>query len=154
MVGFIKYGTAVVLLVGLAAGLSQDIQESIGTQWRRAIGDPGQVCFDDESSRMKDPFSARLDSYIEESPGSVRVTYRAKNSYGAYEIGKVRCVVTGRSVSPLATKLARELDQLRLDREAATDRLEKLRRENACLLERNREIVAGRETLRDCKLVR
>lgn len=154
MVGFIKYGTAVVLLVGLAAGLSQDIQESIGTQWRRAIGDPGQVCFDDESSRMKDPFSARLDSYIEESPGRVRVTYRAKNSYGAYEVGEVRCVVTGRSVSPLGTKLFNEAEQLRLENKTIQKQNEKMNREIDCLVERNREIFAGRETLRDCKLVR
>jgi hypothetical protein len=110
-------GLAVVALYFL---MPQERLDGIADTLRRTKGDPGQACLDFEGGNLKDSASARLLT-TSTADGLVTITYKAKNSYGAYGQSTSVCAVdaSGR-VSDSATRAARmktvvDQNSLRMD---------------------------------------
>ena len=111
---------AAVAVVAMYFLMSQERLDGVTDTLRRAKGDSGQACLDFERRKLKDPESARL---LAASTGdnSVTITYKAKNSYGAFGQTSSVCVVdaSGR-VSEPGTRTARmkavvDQNNLRMD---------------------------------------
>ena len=134
-----QVGATVITLTALAILLTPvDTKDSMGESWRRLTGDPGQLCFDYERKALKDPYSARLDSYQAEAtnPHNVTVKYHAKNSFGAFGAGEALCSISSGAVDEVHTKLLRE-------ERSIEDHLRKLNADIACLERRNAFIHRG-----------
>lgn len=112
-------GTAVAI-VAVYFLMPQERLDGIADALRRAKGDPAQGCLDFERGNLKDPESARLLT-SSTADGSVTITYKAKNSYGAYGQTTSVCVVDANGrISDSGTRAARmktivDLNSLRMD---------------------------------------
>jgi hypothetical protein len=90
--------------------MPSEASDAMGERWRRLTGDPGQACFDYQRTLLKDPYSARFDSYSVNpaSENQVTVKYHAKNSYGSYGGDEALCSVWSGRVSEEGTQTLRE----------------------------------------------
>ncbi len=86
----------------------------VQSEYRRLIGDQGQICFDFHTPQLKDSLSGRLIA-SHQNGVFLNVDYRAKNGIGVYSDDTLRCPLTnGKFDADKAVKLARlpELDRL------------------------------------------
>lgn len=139
----------VVPAICLAAVLavSREANDAVVQLWHRTLNDPGQACFDFERQNFKDPYSARMDSYIVDRTNAnvVLITYHAKNSYGAYVPGESQCVVRAGKVDESSTQTHR----LSVETNKA---IEKIDVENKCLEAQIKLQYAGKSATEAKKL--
>jgi hypothetical protein len=131
--------TAVV--VGAFAAMAANTEAGTGLResYLRLTGDLGQLCFDYEKENLKDPYSARLDSWRARAgvPNTVDISYHAKNGYGAYGQGSGVCVVREGKVDAELTGWARQRDE--------TERqIDRLKERNECLGRQHTLMVANK----------
>jgi hypothetical protein len=126
------YAGLALLALGLIS--TSEVTESIATQYRKLIGDEGQICFDSKLETLKDPFSAKYTgSKVDlENPSAIHITYYAKNSYGAYVPEHGLCVIKNGKVDADKTKFKELMDSLDL--------------QINCLKKRNQLYEEGRRT--------
>lgn len=66
---------------------------------------PGQQCFDFWANTLKDPDSAAIETWaLDPKDQVIMVKYRAKNSFGAYNIGIFECQATNGEIDLESTR--------------------------------------------------
>lgn len=122
--------------------MPQEKLDGMKESWLRVKNDPGQACLDFERRGLKDPDSARLLSTSEGERSVVMITYKAKNSYGAFDKSEAACSTDpDGKVSEEHTKLVRMRIRLTAEIKLSEARIEchdkiiKLQKENMALAE-------------------
>jgi hypothetical protein len=116
----------------------------------RLSGSKGLMCLEYERKRLKDPDSSRLLISSSDETGVTTITYKAKNSYGAYITSEAKCIFNSetRTVSDYDTEELRDREA----RNAATKRfndelaaaLDLLKSYNKCQEMEIKLLVAGK----------
>jgi uncharacterized membrane protein YgaE (UPF0421/DUF939 family) len=86
--------------------MPQDKIDQISETYKRLVGDAGIICLDYKRKSLKDPDSAKLtDTSIENKATYVitNITYKAKNSYGAFVSSKAECFIVNGAVNEVLT---------------------------------------------------
>lgn len=117
--------------------MPQEKLDGMKESWLRVKSDPGQACLDFERRDLKDPDSARLLNTLKRQGSDVTITYKAKNSYGAFGQAEVVCSVDDGKVNEFGTKLVRE--HIRLDAS-----IKQMDENIKCLERRNAFMTAGK----------
>ena len=110
----ILVGTSLTLLIVVLFFMfaPSDRINSINEAWLRINNNPGQKCLDLARKNIADPDSARIISFSFDQEESVHVlTFRAKNSYGAYEQGKFFCDSSGGEDTTGAKRLLKRIQE-------------------------------------------
>jgi hypothetical protein len=130
---------AVVATLGLTSLwllMPPENQERVAASARRLILSKAQSCLDYTAKRLKDPDSAIL---LGSARDGEQITYKAKNSYGAYVTDEAKCSFNGSEVDASQTEYMRELMQSNKESKqrniALNARIECLKRTNAYLKE-------------------
>lgn len=88
------------LFLGLA---SPHQKSSIKWSFLSAVGDQTKNCFDLFSDHLKDPYTAVIED-SEMNGSKLTISYRSKNSFGAYNPGVIDCVISDDKLDELATR--------------------------------------------------
>ncbi|KNZ32360.1 MAG: hypothetical protein AD742_11240 [Methylibium sp. NZG] len=127
---------AAVTVLAVPVGVSDSLRQD----WRRMVGDPGQICFDHQRALLADPTGARLAaaSASDADPDVVTIHYRAglSDSATALADATATCVLHAGKVSEEQTARLRE-------HMLAVQRFEKLTAEFACLDKKKALLRAG-----------
>jgi hypothetical protein len=130
---------AVVATLGLTSLwllMPPENQERVAASARRLILSKAQSCLDYTAKRLKDPDSAVL---LGSARDGEQITYKAKNSYGAYVTDEAKCSFNGSEVDASQTEYMRELMQSNKEAskhlEEMGARIECLRKSNALMTE-------------------
>lgn len=142
-------------LVAVAVGIPvlylvmpQERLDRLGQTFNRVTNDKAQACLDYERKGLKDPSSARLVGEPNAAADVVRISYQAKNGYGAYgDPIAATCVVVVGKVDEDRTKSIRLGELIAEQRSNAQENLDKLKDQNACLARRNRLVREGMSTV-------
>lgn len=80
----VSIGCIIGLIVLFFMFAPEDRTNGAKESWRRLTNDSGQAALDYIRKGLNDPDSARIISYKWQDGSRLSVTYKAKNSYGAY----------------------------------------------------------------------
>jgi hypothetical protein len=106
-------GCALAVLV-IALFMPGERLETIKDTVLRLTGNSGLLCLDYHKSKLKDPESASLISSVvtgRDSVPEVTITYKAKNSFGAFITSTAICTMNSGSVHVKLTELRKSISE-------------------------------------------
>ena len=116
--------------------LPEEKQAALREGWQRVSNRTAIDCLDYERTKLKDPDSARLVGTFpvpadDSTLTKIGITYKAKNGYGAYSQGEVKCVVSQGMFNPDLTDMERATEALTVENDCRRAVLIRAGREGA-----------------------